>query len=221
MIDCYILGSQSNDRKELMEKAGLVPFIVLPSDYPEKDEANEPTRLAEIHATKKAQVVIDKFRLEMKKDKFRASLPIPKDLKTATFILITADTIVSLKSEVIGKAEDEAEAISILRRLAGQTHKLITAYRLAVLEVDMASLRVEEKKSTINSSVTRVKFDPMDDDHIRAYVKTGEWKGRAGCYAIQLRASQFVRSIDGSHSGVIGLPVSNIVTDLRTMGLDV
>jgi septum formation protein len=221
MIDCFILASKSPDRKMLMENAGLVPFIVLPGDYPEReeDEVNNPTRLAEILASKKAKNVLDKLRLEVKKEGFVAGLPIPKGAKTAILVLVAADTIVSLKSEVIGKAEDEDEAFSILLRLQGQTHKLITAYCLKAIELDVTASSLKELSSKAGVTATRVKFTPLDNRQIRAYIETGEWKGRAGCYAIQLQASKFVRAIEGSHSGVIGLPIAEIVEDLRAMGL--
>ncbi len=223
MIDCFILASKSADRKELMEKSGLMPLVVLPGDYPEREEeeVNNPTRLAEILASKKAKNVFDKLRLAIKKEGFVASLPIPKGAKIATIVLVAADTIVSLKSEVIGKAENEDEAFSILQRLQGQVHKLITAYCLKAIELDVVTLSMKELSSKIGGTATRVKFNPLDSKQIRAYIETGEWKGRAGCYAIQLQASKFVRSIDGSHSGVIGLPIAEIVDDIRSMGLDV
>ncbi|MEX2683209.1 MAG: nucleoside triphosphate pyrophosphatase [Candidatus Sigynarchaeota archaeon] len=223
MIDCFILGSKSTDRKELMEKSGLVPLVVLPGDYPEReeDEVNNPARLAEILASKKAQNVLDKLRLAIKKEGFLASLPIPKDTKVATLVLVTADTVVSLKSEVIGKAEDADEAFQILQRLQGQVHKLITAYCLKAIEFDIMAQSLKELTSKTGGTATRVKFNHLDSQQIRAYIETGEWKGRAGCYAIQLQASKFVRSIEGSHSGVIGLPVAEIIADLHAMGLDV
>ncbi|MBN2151339.1 MAG: Maf family protein [Candidatus Lokiarchaeota archaeon] len=222
MIDCFVLGSKSPDRKALMEASGLVPLVVLPGDYPEReeDEVNNPARLAEILAAKKAQNVFDKLRLAIKREGFVASLPIPAGAGTATLVLVTADTVVSLKSEVIGKAEDEDEAFSILRRLQGQTHKLVTAYCLKAIELDAGAPSVREIAARAGGTATRVKFAPLDSEQVRAYVATGEWRGRAGCYAIQLQASRFVRAIEGSHSGVVGLPVAEVVDDLRAMGLD-
>jgi len=222
MINCFILASKSGDRKELMEKSGLVPLFVLPGDYPEReeDEVNNPARLAEILASKKAQNVLDKLRLAIKKEGFLASLPIPKNARTATIVLVAADTLVSLKSEIIGKAQDEDEAFQILLRLQGQVHKLVTAYCLKAIELDVLAPSVNELSSKTGGTATRVKFNPLDSKQIRAYIETGEWKGRAGYYAIQQRASLFVRSIEGSHSGVIGLPIAEIVDDLRAMGLD-
>ncbi|NMC08306.1 MAG: Maf-like protein [Candidatus Lokiarchaeota archaeon] len=221
MIDCFILASKSPDRKLLMEKTGLVPLIVIPGDYPEReqDEVNNPARLAEILASKKADNVLEKLRAEVKKGKIIETLPISKDARTATLVLVAADTLVSLKSEIIGKAEDEDEAFSILMRLQGQTHRLITAYCLKAIELDVVEMTIKEVANRSGGTATRVKFNPLDNKQIREYITTGEWRGRAGCYAIQLQASKFVRAIDGSHSGVIGLPIAEIVDDLRSMEL--
>jgi len=205
----------------MMERAGLTPFIVMPSDYAEKDQANQPTRLAQIFATKKASDVLDKFRNELKKAPFRESLPLPEGTSTATFVIIAADTLVGLKNEVIEKAEDEDEAFRFLMKLQGQTHKLITAFHLKVLEVTLDPPRVKDMNSVTDVTTTHVKFAALTDEQVRAYIATGEWKGRAGCYAMQLRGSQIVRSIEGSPSGVVGLPVAEIVEKLRGFGLDI
>jgi septum formation protein len=220
-IDLFILASKSPDRKDMMERAGLAPFIVMPSDYAEKDQANQPARLAQIFATKKAQDVVDKFRNELKKAPFRESLPLPEGTSKATVVLIAADTLVGLKSEVIEKAEDENEAFRILMKLQGQTHKLITGFHLKILEITLDPPRVNETDSVTDVTTTHVKFSALSDTQIRAYIATGEWIGRAGCYAMQLRGSQFVKVIEGSPSGVVGLPVAEIVEKLRGLGLDI
>ena len=74
-IDFFILGSQSIDRKQLMEQARLTPFIVLPSDYAENDQASNPARLAEIFAKKKCVSVLSKFRNQIKQEDFIKTLP--------------------------------------------------------------------------------------------------------------------------------------------------
>jgi len=220
-IDLFILASKSPDRKDMMERAGLAPFIVMPSDYAEKDQANQPGRLAQIFATKKAQDVLEKFRNELKKAPFRESLPLPESTATLTVVIIGADTLVGLKNEVIEKAEDEDEAFRILMKLQGQTHKLITGYHLKILEVTLDPPRVKEIESVTDVTTTHVKFSALTDTQIRAYISSEEWKGRAGCYAMQLHASQFVKSIEGSPSGVVGLPVADIVEKLQAKGFDV
>lgn len=221
IIDYFILGSKSPDRKELMEKAGLTPFTVIPGDYNESDEADQPSRLAEIFAKKKAESVLRIFRSKLKKDGFLDGLALAPGKERLVVALITADTIVSFKSEVFGKAENDFEAFSTISRLQGQTHKLITGYHLKHLVIHLESLVVDEAGQTTGHSVTQVKFLPMDTRDIKAYIETGEWEGRAGCYQIQRKASQFIKGINGSHSGVIGLPVSHIVRDLKKLGLKV
>ncbi|MFX0100604.1 MAG: Maf family protein [Candidatus Hodarchaeota archaeon] len=222
MIDYFILGSKSPDRKELMEKAGLVPCLVMPSDYNESDEAGEPSRLAEIYAKKKGESVLRILRAEIKKEGFLESFEIPGEKRSLILALITADTIVSFKSEIFGKASNDFEAFSTISRLQGQTHKLITGYHLKHLLLDKDRMVVDEIGNTTDHTVTRVKFLPMDTLRIKEYIETGEWKGRAGCYQIQKKASQFIKSVEGSHSGVIGLPISSIVEDLEgKLGLKV
>ncbi len=218
-VACYILGSSSLDRKELMEKAGLAPFIVLPGDYDESDEASDPVRLAELLATRKGESVLRRLRNELKKEQFISLLP-TMNADLVHMVLITADTIVSLKSETFGKAADEREAISVLRRLQGQVHKLITAYHLQLLEVSMPGGSANPVDSRTGHTVTKVRFAELDDAEIKGYVATGEWKGRAGCYAIQHKASKFIQSIEGSPSGVMGLPVAQVVEALASLGVE-
>jgi septum formation protein len=215
--DVFILGSRSTDRKDLMESAGFVPFVVIPSDYEEKDEASDPNRLAEIFARKKAEDVLEKVHREARKGTLVETLGLDPESPKACAVLITADTIVSMKSEIYGKAESLFEAYATLTKLQGQTHKLITAFCIKVLEIDISANRVTETDTRAGISVTKVKFLPLSDAKIKDYLESNEWKGRAGCYAIQGRASQFIRSIDGSPSGVIGLPIADIVLDLEAM----
>ena len=214
--DAFILGSKSPDRKVLMESAGFVPFAVIAGDYEEKDEdeASNPLRLAEINAGKKAENVLDKVRREAKKGTLAGMLGLDPEAPKACVVLITADTIVALKSEIYGKAENLFGAYATLTKLQGQTHKLITAFCIKVLEVGEL---VNEISTRSGISVTKVKFLPLSDRKIKDYLETDEWKGRAGCYAIQGKASQFIRSIDGSPSGVIGLPIADIVQVLESM----
>lgn len=218
MVDLYILGSKSPDRAAMMANAGLVPFTVVPGDYPETDEASDPVRLAGLLARKKGENVLRKVTVAVKDHALEA----PPDVlakRDAEVVVITADTLVSFKSETIGKAANEFEAFAILSKLQGNVHKLVTAYHLIVLRVDFPAGTVAETASTTGTSITKVKFAPLTQAEIRGYILTDEWRGRAGCYAIQHVASQFVSSIEGSHSGVVGLPACNIVEDLQRLGV--
>ncbi|MHA1714281.1 MAG: nucleoside triphosphate pyrophosphatase [Promethearchaeota archaeon] len=222
-IDFYVLGSKSPDRKILMENAGLFPLLVLPGDYDENDKANEPVKQAELIAKKKGMNVLKKLRIKLKNNYAEViqELELAKDQKEYNVIQITADTIVSCKSEIFGKAKNSLEAYSTLSKLQGRSHKLITAYHIKHLVFDVDARVLKEIHSLTGSSVTLVKFDVMSDSEIRGYIDTDEWRGKAGCYAIQYTASQFIKSIDGSYSGVVGLPVFQIVKELENMGFEI
>ena len=223
MADLFILGSQSPDRKQLMENAGLTPLIILPSDYSENDHASDPVRLAEILATKKGEQVLKMLRILLKDGSFLEMLPDDLEKREGTLhtALISADTIVVFKSEIFGKARNEFEAFATLSTLQGQTHKLLTGYHLRYLEIDLEGKIINDVSQLTDHSITKVKFSNLTDSEIKGYLDSGEWKGRAGCYAIQYQASQFVQSINGSHTGVIGLPIPSIVDGLESIGMDI
>ena len=119
-------------------------------------------------------------------------------------LVLGCDTEVILDGHVFGKPSDEAEARTFLQRLSGRTHEV---YGGIVLRHGG-----EEQSS---SSVTKVRFRRLEADEIETYLKTGEWGGRAGGYAIQGRGSALVDSIDGDFWNVVGLPVPELVRMLK------
>jgi septum formation protein len=121
-------------------------------------------------------------------------------------IVLGADTIVVLGQEVLEKPRDAADAHSMLRRLAGREHTVITGICLR-----------HPKGSQVDSSATRVRFTPLSDAEIDAYVATGEPLDKAGAYAIQGRASKFVEGVDGCYFNVIGLPLSQVYRYLKLL----
>ena len=110
--------------------------------------------------------------------------------------VLGADTEVLLDEEVLGKPRDAADAEAMLRRLSGRTHVVLSA----VVVIDATG----EREAL---SATQVRFAPLSEQAIAAYVATGEPLGKAGAYAIQGRAEVFVEHLSGSHSGVMGLPL--------------
>lgn len=120
--------------------------------------------------------------------------------------IIAADTIIEFKGEVIGKARDEQMAIHILEKLRGNVHNLLTG---------IAITRSIDPKIIIDYESTVVKFLELSDKEIRAYIRSGDWKGRAGAYAITEKASLFIEYIQGSFSNVIGLPMHKIFLILK------
>ena len=125
-------------------------------------------------------------------------------------VLLCADTTVALGRRIMGKPDDEAEARAFLRRLSGRRHNVITA--VAVKRGD----RVWQK-----DSVTAVTFKRLSENEISGYLATGDWEGKAGGYAIQGPAGAFVPQINGSFTGVVGLPLSLAVGLLQAAGLPV
>ena len=106
-----------------------------------------------------------------------------------------------LDGKIIGKATNEQQAFKILKKLAGKTHQLMTG--IAITETSSSKIHVDHDS-------TKVKFKSLSDDEIWGYVKSDEWKGRAGAYSIRDKASLFIESIEGSSSNVIGLPMHKI-----------
>jgi len=121
--------------------------------------------------------------------------------------VLSADTTIDLDGEIIGKPADEADAAAILRRLAGRSHRVLTAIAIA------DGQRIEYLLST-----SEVHFREIDDEEIRHYVMSGEPMDKAGAYGIQGRAGLFVEYLAGSYTGVMGLPVCETGELLKRLG---
>lgn len=110
--------------------------------------------------------------------------------------VLTADTTVSLQGEVLGKPGDRNEAVSMLKRLSGTTHEVHTA----------VAIIFDRQLETALSSTT-VSFAELSDEEINQYVASGDPMDKAGAYGIQGRAGAYVKSLSGSYTGVVGLPL--------------
>ena len=115
-------------------------------------------------------------------------------------LVLGADTEVFLDGRVFGKACDEEEAEAYLRRLSGRTHEVWGGLAL-----------VDGEGERLAHAVTRVTFAQLDDAWIAWYLRTGEWRDRAGAYAIQGRGSALVESVEGDFWNVVGLPVAELL----------
>ena len=122
--------------------------------------------------------------------------------------VLAADTTVTLDGEIIGKPVDRADAAAILRRLSGREHIVHTA----------VAVQLDRRRESILSS-TRVLFGELSADAIAHYVASGEPMDKAGAYGVQGRASVFVRHLDGSYTGVMGLPTYETAWLLNRFGL--
>lgn len=186
-----VLASKSVDRSELFKRS-KVPFEILDTNVDEekyKNEISDPIELIEKLAELKALNAKEKLANE-----------------NEDIIIIAADTIVELDGEIIGKANNERQAIQIFKKLTGRTHQLMTG--IAITEISSS-------KIIISHEITAVTFLTLSDEEIRGYIKTGEWIGRAGAYSIRDKASLFIESIEGSSSNIIGLPMHAIFTILK------
>lgn len=123
-------------------------------------------------------------------------------------VLLTADTTVCVGLRILGKPTGPEEAAAFLRLMSGRRHKVITA--IAMRSTD----RLAERQVT-----TSLRMAHLSDDQIAAYVESGEWKGKAGGYAIQGAAGAFIPWLSGSFTGVVGLPLTETSALLRSFGI--
>ncbi|MGZ8285482.1 MAG: Maf family protein [Allosphingosinicella sp.] len=123
-------------------------------------------------------------------------------------LVLAADTVVAAGRRILPKAETEEEARSALALLSGRRHRVHSA--VAVTDA--------EGRTRARLSTSLVAFKRLSHEEIRAYLDSGEWRGKAGGYAIQGRAEALVRMLSGSHSGVMGLPLHETRTLLRAAG---
>ena len=189
-----ILASASPRRLELLHQAGLEPDALLPADLDETPKKGElPRLLASRLAMEKAQAAL----------KVANARP---ELSGA--YLIAADTVVSVGRRILPKCEVINEAAQCLRLLSGRAHRVHTGLVL-----------VSPKGATRKRLVeTRVRFKRLSSDEIDSYLASGEWRGKAGGYAIQGLAGAFVQKIVGSYSSVVGLPLYETLSLLAGEG---
>lgn len=184
------LASQSPRRRELLAQIG-VPFTVLDTQVPEQRAPGEVPE-AYVRRVSRAKAV--------------AGLELVRGVDGA--LVLGADTDVVLDGEVFGKPRDAVDAAAMLRRLSGRTHRVISIVWL-----------LGARGESCAECISRVAFGALEARDIDAYVATGEPFGRAGAYAIQGRGATLVAHLEGSHSGVMGLPLFETARLLREAGL--
>jgi septum formation protein len=180
------LASQSPRRRQLLEQLGA-SFHVIDVDVPEQRAAGE---LPQDYVSRVAR------------DKARAGLALLSHERNA--LVLGADTEVVLDDEVFGKPANADDAVAMLRRLSGRTHTVISVIWL-----------VGHEREQGESCLSQVRFGALSEADIAAYVATGESFGKAGAYAIQGRGAALISHLDGSYSGVMGLPLFEAARLLR------
>jgi len=200
------LASRSPRRRELLKQIGINFELLLLREDPGRgadvDETPLPGEKPEDFVLRIAQAKAEtgwRRITERRLPRLLHRLP-----------LLAADTAVVLGERIIGKPSGPEHAVQILRELSGRSHRVLTA--VAVVYDDRIDARL---------SATDVHFGSLSEQEIRRYVATGEPLDKAGAYAIQGRAAAFVSRIDGSYSGVMGLPLYETTELLRQFGCEV
>lgn len=201
MPDFIYLASQSPRRSQLLQQLGVRHELLLPNapgDVPEDAEAIEAVLPGEAPRDYVQRVTALKLDAAVARWARRGLPPAP---------VLTSDTTVALDAEILGKPEDAAQAQAMLRKLSGQTHEVLTAVALQHGAQRWQAL-----------SVSKVRFMAMSDAQIAAYVASGEPFGKAGAYGVQGLAAAMIEHIDGSYSGIMGLPVFETAQLMRQIG---
>jgi septum formation protein len=188
MAPSLILASASPRRLDLLRQLGIVPYAVVPAEI---DETPTPRELPRAHA----------FRLAATKARAVA-------LRHPDALVLAADTVVGCGRRILPKAETEADARACLALLSGRRHRVWGGVALARPGVDVVTHVVD----------TVVRFKRLAPGEIDAYLASGEWRGKAGGYAIQGRAASFVAFLSGSYSNVVGLDLFEAARLLRGAG---
>jgi septum formation protein len=196
------LASRSPRRRELLKQVGLAFEIVLLRE--------DARRGADVDETPLPDEKPDVYAVRVARAKAEAAAQIMGRRRLPAQPVLAADTTVVCGGEIIGKPADRDDASRMLGQLSGNQHEVITAVAVAT------GNRIEHKVSA-----SRVWFRTLSDDEIRRYVATGEPVDKAGAYAIQGRAAIFVTRIEGSFSGIMGLPLAETADLLHKCGIDI
>ena len=192
------LASQSPRRRQLLDQLGVAHALLLPEPH-EDAESIEQVLPGEAPSAYVQRVTGLKLDAALARLKRRGLPPAP---------ILCSDTTVALGRRIYGKPVDESDAARMLTELAGATHRVLTAVAVGTPRRRLQTL-----------STSRVTFEALTRAQVRAYVATGEPMGKAGAYAIQGRAAMHVTRIDGSYSGIMGLPMHETAGLLRAFGI--
>jgi septum formation protein len=200
MTDFIYLASQSPRRRQLLEQLGVRHELLLP-DADEDAEAMEAVHANEAPLAYVKRVTALKLDAAVARLRHRGLPPAP---------VLCSDTTVAQGRIIFGKPASLKDAERMLGALSGNTHRVLTA-----VAVQHGRKRFEAV------CVSQVSFDVMTASQIRAYVATGEPMGKAGAYAIQGRFAMHISRINGSYSGIMGLPLQETAHLLRAAGFKI
>jgi len=192
-----VLASGSPRRVALLNQAGIEPDALRPAEIDETPERGELPRAC---ANRLARA---------KADAAARSVQIDDNLRGA--YVLAADTVVAVGRRILPKAELADEASQCIRLLSGRNHRVYSAVCLVTPKMAVRQRLVE----------TRVRFKRLNEEDIRAYLDSGEWRGKAGGYAVQGIAGSFVVKMTGSYSSVVGLPLYETISLLAGEGFPI
>lgn len=197
VIPKLVLASGSPRRLQLLQQVGIEPEFLVPVDADETAKKGEAARsLAKRLCRDKAEIAIEKVNHD---ENMRGSY------------ILAADTVVGLGRRILPKAETLDEAANCLRLLSGRNHRVYTGVTLVTPAGAIRQRLVE----------TRLRFKRLSREEMETYLGSGEWRGKAGGYAIQGIAGCFVVKLVGSYSNVVGLPLHETVSLLSGEGFPV
>ncbi|MCV2354932.1 Maf family nucleotide pyrophosphatase [Paucibacter sp. B2R-40] len=193
-FDFIYLASQSPRRSQLLQQLGVRHDLLLagPEEDAEKLEDEIAGESPEVYVERVTQAKLD------------AALARMKARGLAQAPVLCSDTTVAVDRQILGKPLDADDAFRTLRLLAGRSHRVITAVALGLGE-----------RRSVALNVSSVDFAPLSDEQIRMYIASGEPFGKAGAYAIQSQAAAWIYRIEGSYSGIMGLPLYETAQLLR------
>ena len=202
MTDFIYLASQSPRRRQLLDQLGVRHVLLLPHAAGEEAEDAEGLEAAlpgELPDAYVQRVTALKLDAAVARHARRGLPPAP---------ILCADTTVALGERIYGKPADARDAARMLAELSGRAHQVLTAVALQAGARRLAAL-----------SVSRVRFAAMTGAQIAAYVASGEPMGKAGAYGIQGPVAQYVENLNGSYTGIMGLPLFETARLLRAAGV--
>jgi septum formation protein len=191
-----LLASSSPRRKELMTNAGVIFEIKVPDVDETEIPGEAPVKMVRRLSLEKATAVWRRFMSE-----------------SDSALIVAADTtVVDRQNKILGKPRDVNEAIQMITRLQGKHHHVYTGY--SVIEISKGKLK-RIKTASVKTKVTIRKLSPSE---VKAYVAFGESLDKAGAYGAQSFGMTIVEKIEGSYTNVVGLPIAEVLDDLKKFG---
>lgn len=210
-----ILASASPRRRELLTQIGL-EFTVMPSDIEENPVSTLPQDVVIELSKEKARDVWGRLKQYDRGDGTDGGSVTEEAGKMTDLdnrLVLSADTVVSIEGEILGKPKDEADAVRMLSLLTGKEHQVYTG--ITMIWIDEKG-KEEEYSFYVCTSVVMYRMSKAD---IAAYVYSGEPMDKAGAYGVQGKAAAYIKAIRGEYSNVVGLPVGRLYQEMKAWDL--